>query len=607
MSPRALAALGRMGLQSLPGHRVNGLRVVDERTAAFRWDDFSAHYAPHMGMVIAREVLDDHLLACARRAGADHVAGEAVELIHRNGRVTGVTIQTSSGIRHVRARTVVAATGSALGTRLYGRVSARHSWGIAGRTYVELAAPAGSDLELHFPVSHDERSLAGYAWMFPAGPRRVNIGVGIFQPPTGRAIPLRRLVRDFVSRRLATDPRFRRARVCGPIATGAIAVEPLVEVRPGLIPVGDLAGVANLLTGEGIAAALESAECAAEALRSGGDQADASFRELLRERFPRHRRMQPALAAVYGRPGLFLDRGCDLISSAAGPANRMLWRLAWDEAPAAMWWLPEHPPMVRTQVEMAGHDALRTARRMRPLLGELLAYLIAEPATGFGWHAAFAAAVHSAVHPDERQPSAVRRSVVLALEVLNLVAVLHRDDFEDARVAKAAGAEGLWAHARRHPHGGGFESHLRVGVRLVARNRRRSPTLSTRGGQPASAGDERERRARREPPGTVPSRGASWARTGCVQRRVVGAQRSRRRAGTAPRPGGSLEAGARTRLVFARPVARAHAARASRCPGTHAIMVATVPCGIGTTGGRESPGSQLVLAAQQRAGGRAPP
>lgn len=129
----------------------------------------------------------------------------------------------------------------------------------------------GSEFDLYAPhYDQDEVALivgsqvapAGYAWAFPWGKRRVRVGVGILHPDHGEHPDayLERLLSD--GKKYGLD-----LRNAQPIEYhyGLIPAEGLIDtfVGDGIMGVGDAAGQASALVGEGIRWAMKAGRMAA--------------------------------------------------------------------------------------------------------------------------------------------------------------------------------------------------------------------------------------------------------------------------------------------------------------------------------------------------------
>jgi geranylgeranyl reductase family protein len=425
--PRALAAVRRMGIDDLRGHPLDGVRIFHARASGSRYEGFRSHPSPHAGLVVEREVLDARLLARATAAGAEFQVGTALAPISRDGAGLTVTVQTGETRRDIRAAVVVAATGSGVRSGLLGQNrTARPVWGVAARAYLQLdRSVVGNDLEVHFPVVHEGRHLSGYAWLFPVRHDRVNVGVGVFRPDGAAAVPVRGLLERFVAERRRLDPRLAGATPCGPVRSAPIAIGPVMPRRRGVLAVGDAAGLANPFLGEGIVAALESGELAAQAMQAGPDGIEKRYARLLRDRFPRHFALRRSLVALHGHPSSLLERGWDVVGFGGDRAGDALERLLWDQAPNASPWASIPDLHVRAAATHVRANVVASARRVRPVLGELVQQLLGDPEVGFGCYAAFAAAVRQDLVPARPRLSAAAREVVTVLEIVGVVRALH--------------------------------------------------------------------------------------------------------------------------------------------------------------------------------------
>jgi geranylgeranyl reductase family protein len=228
------------------------------------------------GYVVPRLHLDAFLFDRARAAADRCLEGFAVrDLVREDGRVIGVTGQATDGtVSEFRGRVILGADGfSSVVARRAGlyRHQAAHGM-VAVRCYYEGVAGLDDQIELHFL----DEVLPGYFWIFPAGPGRANVGIGMSHADlTRQGVDLRQALEHAV-----TSPRF-RARFAG-----ARALErpvgwnlPVGSVRrpacgEGFLLLGDAAGLIDPFTGEGIGNALCSARLAAETAaeaRGAGD------------------------------------------------------------------------------------------------------------------------------------------------------------------------------------------------------------------------------------------------------------------------------------------------------------------------------------------------
>lgn len=226
------------------------------------------------GIVVPRTVLDEAIVSAAVHTGAElrervHVRG----LIRSGGAVRGVEFATAgrTGGRTgtIRARVVVAADGGTSKlARLAGLASRRNPPGHAVRSYFQCAADLTDTLQVFMPLPDPATGarLPSYGWLFPAGGGRVNVGVGVSELRSG--LHLGELFARFHDELRGTLPGFADARRLTRLFGAPLNFDfaPERSWAPGLVLVGEAAGLVNQISGEGIGFALESGKIAAQAV-----------------------------------------------------------------------------------------------------------------------------------------------------------------------------------------------------------------------------------------------------------------------------------------------------------------------------------------------------
>jgi len=141
---------------------------------------------------------------------------------------------------------------------------------VAYRGYVETER----DLPDAYGVHYARAFLPGYAWIFPVGPRRANVGAVLAGRGDVRALLGRWLETNDVARTvLGERPRLTDGR------GGIIPVGRARRRRAEVFALGDAAGIADPLSAEGVSQAMRSALLFAQTLQaSGGDIARAGPR-----------------------------------------------------------------------------------------------------------------------------------------------------------------------------------------------------------------------------------------------------------------------------------------------------------------------------------------
>lgn len=264
--------LGAMGvLELLPDAPTShGARVHMRGKGCrdFRYpDDPDPH---HQGRVVPREILDAAIVQRARDAGAE-VWEEALgaELLRNgDGVVNGVRVQRDGVMEEHRAHAVIAADGaSSRLARQAGLISAPGDMGYAIRGYYTQIAHLDDVLEIYMPLLDptDRYLLPSYGWVFPIAPGRANIGVGLVRRE--RDANVRDLFERFLSE-LRRDSRFAGMEQKGEWRGAPLRFDfrPDRCMAPGLLLVGDAAGMISPFTGEGIGYALTSGRLAAESI-----------------------------------------------------------------------------------------------------------------------------------------------------------------------------------------------------------------------------------------------------------------------------------------------------------------------------------------------------
>ncbi len=276
LTPRAVALLERLGV--LPALRAGSCREVggahlfapDGTEWHLRFADYRMGLPP-FGLVVPRFELDQRLCQNAAAQGTSFCPGFHVKGPLRDGKaVVGVWGEVNGRPVRVRAPLTILATGASIGLlRAFGLLGRMPPGINAVRGYFTGVPGLTDEMEFHF----DAALAPGYAWAFPMGDGRANIGVGVFARNGGNgAVPN---VRERLAAFMAARARFRGARLEGPLRGYPLRIDypSCPPAGPGFLVVGEALGLVNPVTGEGIDLAMESAELAAgiadAALRTG--------------------------------------------------------------------------------------------------------------------------------------------------------------------------------------------------------------------------------------------------------------------------------------------------------------------------------------------------
>ncbi len=320
MMPSGLEALAAMGVEvekaGIAHSSPSELEIYVERRLALRLDASAGLFAGRAPLMVSQPALLEHLVALASRCdGFRFLRGAAVrDLLHADGRVAGVRVETPQGEQHLAAKLVIGADGRASIVRRRGGFEARErgtpmdivwtrlpwpeSWGEGrpARGYL-----AGGHLLIVFPAPDGGLQLA---WI---------ILKGSYGELKSRGIEdWVREMANHASGDLAPHLRANADRVTRPFLLSAATDRVLGWARPGVLVIGDAAHTMSPVGGQGINVALRDAIVAANQLvpplRAGAGLAalDAAAATIEAERGPEIDRIQ-ALAAQ--PPRLVLARG----------------------------------------------------------------------------------------------------------------------------------------------------------------------------------------------------------------------------------------------------------------------------------------------------------
>lgn len=257
-----------LGIPESLFHPIHQVRFLSpHHCAAFEYDQ------PVACIIDVRGVYQ-HLAILAAKAGAAiWLASKALEILREGGRVTGLRVETRTKSQvEVSADVVIDATGykgqllrqAGINTRI-------QRFGVGAE--FDMFAPQCNQSEAVSAVG-SQFAPAGYGWVFPWGEHRVRIGVGVIHPDDS-SDPVK-LLDSFVAaaNRLGVD------------LTGAQPIEYHFGLIPsdmtetfvgdGILAVGDAAGHASTLVGEGIRWAIMAGRMAGSTAASAAKQGDVS-------------------------------------------------------------------------------------------------------------------------------------------------------------------------------------------------------------------------------------------------------------------------------------------------------------------------------------------
>jgi geranylgeranyl reductase family protein len=232
--------------------------------------------------IVPRLKFDAVLQEHAVESGAEFCKAQVKEPIIENGRTVGVRATINGKLQEIRSKVVVAADGvtSAITRALRPVKHEDLHRAVALRAYIEDIEELPHRVE--FYLSRD--ILPGYAWIFPLGEGRANIGLGMrLDVFRSRKADLDKLLDVFMAMPMIKK-RLKNGGEVRDKATWQLnfgSQRKLQHAYDGALLTGDAAGFINPLTGGGIHNALISAKMAAEVIHECLSKGDVSRKALL--------------------------------------------------------------------------------------------------------------------------------------------------------------------------------------------------------------------------------------------------------------------------------------------------------------------------------------
>lgn len=315
LTPRGVRRLQEMGVDPLgPGFvRIDGLRVYrdEEPILTMPWPTLNDY--PNYGLVRSRADLDRFLAEHAVAAGATlWQRTEGLQPLLTDGWVTGARLRRIDDGESfdVRAKLVIAADGAAsrFGGAAGVRRDAQRPIGIAARRYYRTARNIGPWMESWLEMVEDGKMLPGYGWVFPVADGVINVGAGLQNTfKAFKDVSARGVFGSFV-KMLPPEWEIDEEHAIGPLLSGPIpmGMNRRPPAVPGLLLVGDAAGLVNPFNGEGIAYAMESGKLAADlahgSLASGRAALAQAYPIALREAYGRYFAAGRFFVGLIGNP-----------------------------------------------------------------------------------------------------------------------------------------------------------------------------------------------------------------------------------------------------------------------------------------------------------------
>jgi digeranylgeranylglycerophospholipid reductase len=271
VGPRAVVERYLALDEALISSSIDGVRVVSPNGTTLERE------MPAIGYTVDRELFDRRLADAAASAGAElRTSHQATALLFEKARVCGLRARdlVSGSEYDVRAAVVVGADGvESLSPRWAALKSAYRPDEIfsCAEELIEGIEVPGSCIEFHLGARF---APGGYAWVFPKGEGKANVGVGM-NPLRARGRAAIEYLNDFIAHRC---PEGRRTRF---VAGGCVVARGLPALATdGFVAVGEAANQNNPFSGGGIVNALEAADMAASAIARALEKGSARAKDL---------------------------------------------------------------------------------------------------------------------------------------------------------------------------------------------------------------------------------------------------------------------------------------------------------------------------------------
>ena len=276
-----------------------GLRILaGDITLELPWPDLASY--PPYGVSRTRDDFDQLLAQAAQKAGArlyerTSVTGAVTD--DRTGRVVGVTAKAGPDKTPVTYRAPLVLACDGVSGRLARSVGIdrndKRPMGVAVRRYYKSPRHDEPYIEGHLELwdrsdPANPRLLPGYGWAFPLGDGTVNVGLGMLSTSKAfRNTDYRALLRTWLDS-TPEEWRFREENAVGKIGGAGLPMgfNRTPHYRDGLLLLGDAGGMVSPFNGEGISAAMESAQVAAECVVQALARPAGPSRERALEAYP---------------------------------------------------------------------------------------------------------------------------------------------------------------------------------------------------------------------------------------------------------------------------------------------------------------------------------
>ena len=325
LTPRGVKQLIDLGLDTSEDAgwvHSRGLRILTgELTLELDWPDLTSY--PPYGVARTRQDFDDLLAKTAVKAGARLYERTSVTgaITNSSGRVVGVEAKVGPEKTPVSYRAPLVLACDGVSARLALSVGIdkdeKRPMGVAVRRYYKSPRHDDPFIEGHLELwdrsdPRDPKLLPGYGWAFPLGDGTVNVGLGMLSTSASfRNTDYRALLRQWLDG-TPEEWGYREENAIGKVGGAGLPMgfNRTPHYRDGLLLLGDAGGMVSPFNGEGISAAMESAQLASEFVVQALARAEGPSRERALEGYPRavgelmggYYRLGNVFAKLIGKP-----------------------------------------------------------------------------------------------------------------------------------------------------------------------------------------------------------------------------------------------------------------------------------------------------------------
>ncbi|MFE0027500.1 geranylgeranyl reductase family protein [Amycolatopsis sp. NPDC059021] len=325
LTPRGVKQLIDLGIDTSEDAgwvHSRGLRILTgDLTLELDWPDLTSY--PPYGVSRTRQDFDDLLAKTAVKAGARLYERTTVTgaITSPGGRVVGVEAKVGPERTPVSYRAPLVLACDGVSARLALSVgiqkNEKRPMGVAVRQYYKSPRHDDPFIEGHLELwdrsdPRNPKLLPGYGWAFPLGDGTVNVGLGMLSTSASfRNTDYRALLRQWLDG-TPEEWGYREENAIGKVGGAGLPMgfNRTPHYRDGLLLLGDAGGMVSPFNGEGISAAMESAQIASEVVVQALARAEGPSRERALEGYPRavaelmggYYRLGNVFAKLIGKP-----------------------------------------------------------------------------------------------------------------------------------------------------------------------------------------------------------------------------------------------------------------------------------------------------------------